>query len=60
MRREGFVVLERKSEEQNGKKAEKEAPNAGPCKGDRPGRGKPKGQKQMWIQELELQDTADI
>ena len=60
MRREGFVVLERKSEEQKGKKAEKEAPNAGPCKGDRPVRGKPKWQKQMRIQELEPQDTADI
>lgn len=34
MRREGFVVApERKWEEQKGRKAEKEAPNAGPAKG---------------------------
>lgn len=45
MRRQGFVVApERKWEEQKGRKAEKEAPNAGPCKGDRPVRGKPEWQ----------------
>ena len=61
MRRDGFVVApERKWEEQKGKKAEKEAPNSGPSKGDRPVRGKPKWQKQTWIQELGPKDTVDI